>query len=104
MSADQNVFREPIMETYSANHAALTELSNEFQRVVDRISNELSDRSIDSLDPEVLTEVEVAEQTIDVRALELQRGLCAPRAWKAALAEYETRWLNILDELGERRN
>ena len=92
------------MESYPVDHAVLTELSDDFRRVVDRITIELSDRSIDSLERARLTEVEVAEQTIDSRALELQRGLCAPRAWKAAFVEYEARWLKILDGLGERRN
>ncbi len=82
----------------------LTELGDDFCRVVDRIVNELDDQSIDCLDRERLAGVEVAERTVDARARELQRGLCGTGEWKAALADYEAHWVKILSGLGERRN
>ena len=79
-------------------------LSDEFRVVADRIQEELAlipSQPIGSLE---LEQVEVAEQVLDKRALELQHGSNAREAWFVALSDYEIAWMKVIKSLGERRN
>ena len=82
----------------------LSHLSEEFRQVIERIQGELQDRSIDTLEPDTMAQVEAAEQAVDARALDLQHGMGDRTAWQAALSEYEAAWLEVIESLGERRN
>ena len=82
----------------------LENLSEEFRQVAERIQEELRGFSFGSIEPGVLAQVEAAEQVVDERALDLQRGVGERMAWQTALSEYETAWLKVLGSLGERKN
>lgn len=84
--------------------AVLTDLSEDFRRVVGRIQAHLDDRVVAAIEPGQMVQVEAAEQTVDARALDLQHGQGDRAAWQAALSEYEAAWLNIIRSLGERKN
>ncbi len=83
---------------------ALTSLSEDFRRVVERIQTELNGVALHTVDAERLATVDAAEQTVDALALELQRGLGDRDAWRTALLDYESAWLAIVGSGRNRRN
>ncbi len=79
-------------------------LSEDFRRVVERIQTELNGVALHAMDSKRLVTVDAAEQTVDALALELQRGLGDRDAWRTALLDYESAWLEIIRSGRDRRN
>ena len=86
------------------DEAVLSHLSEEFGQVVERIQEEVRDFPLGTLEPDALAQVEAAEEAVDARALDFQQGAGDQTAWKAALSDYETVWLQVVLGLGERQN
>ena len=88
----------------ASSGTVLTHLCEEFQQVIERIQDATSDVACRGLGPDCLLRVEAAERCVDARARALQRGLGDRSAWRAALSDYETTWLDVFERPGERRN
>ena len=82
----------------------LTHLGEEFRTVVERIRTELDGLPFNTLAPEALDTVELAEATVDKMALALQEGLGDRLAWHDALSEYECAWMEAKSTLWDTRN
>ena len=93
---------EPTSEMHE--ETGLARLSEEFRQVVVRIQEGTAGVALGGLDPGALASVAAAEQSVDARALDLQKGAGDWEAWRTALVEYEAAWRDVLETLGERRN
>ena len=92
---------EPVSEMQEETGVA--RLSEEFRQVVMRIQEGTSGVVLGGLDPGALASVVEAEQTVDERALDLQKGAGDWDAWRTALVRYEAVWRDVLKTLGARR-
>ncbi|MCZ6635950.1 MAG: hypothetical protein O7G87_21340 [bacterium] len=84
--------------------ADLVDLSGELLQIAERIQDEMKGLPYGDIQPEALDKVEVAEQAVDERALELQQGLGELAAWREALVAYETTWFQVIQSLGVSKN
>lgn len=71
-------------------------LSDDFRRVVERIQTELNGVAFHAMDAQRLDIVDDAERIVNSLALSLQQGVGTRNAWRGALADYESAWLEII--------
>ena len=79
-----------------AGGRAFTSLSDDFQRVVERIQTELNGLALPALDAKRQASIDEAERAVDGLALAFRRGAGNQDAWHGALAGYESTWLETI--------
>ena len=79
-------------------------LSEDFRRVVERIQTEVNGVALHAMDAGRLVTVDLAERAVDNLALELQRGVGNRNAWRGALVDYESAWLEIIRNARDGKN
>ena len=93
-----------LLSDQARDERVLAHLSGELLRVAERIQVEMRELPYGAITPEAMAQIETAEQVVDAKALDLQRGVGELVAWKQALANYETAWFKVIGSLGERKN
>lgn len=88
----------------SAQAGMLADLSRDLLKVAERIQVELDGVSFGSISPEALSQVEAAEEAVDVLAQDLSCGDGELTEWHRALTDYEAAWHRVIASLGKRNN
>lgn len=92
------------MQAKEVEPGMLADLSRDLLKVAERIQTELDGVAFGAITPEFLSQVEAAEDRVDVLAQDLSRGEGELTAWHRALTEYEAAWHQVIASLGERYN
>ena len=85
-----------VQETDATRGSTMKCLSEDFRRVVERIQTEFRGDALRAMDKGCLATVDAAERTVDTLALELRRGAGNRNAWRGALVDYESAWLEVI--------
>lgn len=88
----------------SSEKQMLNDLSRDLLKVAERIQSELNGLTLEELQVESFSQIELAEKAVDGLAHDLSRGEGELTKWHRVLTDYEAAWHQVICGLGERRN